>query len=54
MSSQQINLMNRFFTNLKFIAIIALTATNLSLFDRSARAERGCVVTDEGAIVVEF
>jgi hypothetical protein len=51
MSSQQRNLMNMFFTNLKFIAVIALTATNLSLFDRSARAERGCIITDEGATI---
>jgi hypothetical protein len=43
--------MNTFFTNLKFIAVITLTAANLSLFDRSARAERGCVVTDEGATI---
>jgi hypothetical protein len=48
MSSQQSNLMNVFFTSIKISTIIALTATNLSLFDRSARAERGCVVTDEG------
>jgi hypothetical protein len=43
--------MNIFFTSLKFIAIVALTATNLSLFDRPASAERGCIVTDEGSTI---
>jgi hypothetical protein len=43
--------MNIFLTSLKFIAIVALTATNLSLFDRPARAERGCIVTDEGTTI---
>jgi hypothetical protein len=43
--------MNIFFTSLKISAIIALTATNLSLFDRSARAEQGCVITEEGATI---
>jgi hypothetical protein len=40
--------MNIFVNSLKITAVIALTATNLSLFDRSASAERGCIVTDEG------
>jgi hypothetical protein len=43
--------MNIFSTSLKFAAIIALTATNLSLFNRSASAERGCIVTDEGTTI---
>lgn len=43
--------MNIFFTTLKFSAILALTTTNLFLFDRSARAEQGCVVTEEGATI---
>jgi hypothetical protein len=51
MSNQRINLMNILSTSLKLIAVIALTATNLSLFDRSATAERGCIVTDEGTTI---
>jgi hypothetical protein len=44
--------MNIFFNSLRFSAVIlTLTATNLSLFDRSASAERGCIVTDEGATI---
>jgi hypothetical protein len=43
--------MNIFFTGLKISAVIALTATNLALFDRSASAERGCIVTDEGTTI---
>lgn len=43
--------MNIFFTTLKFSAILALTTTNLFLFDRSASAEQGCVITEEGATI---
>ena len=33
------------------MAVITLTATNLSLFERSAVAERSCITTDEGTTV---
>jgi hypothetical protein len=43
--------MNIFFNTLKFTAVIVLAATNLCLFDRAATAERGCIVTEEGATI---
>lgn len=49
MSIHKINLMSKISYNLIFT--IALIVANLSLLNQSARAERGCIVTDEGTTI---